>query len=206
LGTRFSTGSATRTSQSISTETEQLLVEKISCNTAEIRKGPPSWSWTSITLDSHNAISFDSVIFNGFLEDSKFRVINIRSPPVTENNPFGWASDGKLKVEGKVVDATLGFSKISLPNELEVQVRRDKYSRATFSADGRNIPIGHAKFLCLLVGHSTKKTPGRSVLQYVLVLKSSNDKPKCHERVGILQVERSKRWFLKASAEVVTII
>jgi hypothetical protein len=191
----------------IGTEPKQFLVQKGSSNAANISNPPPSWSWTSIAFDSLDAISFDSVMGNGFLEDSRhFRVIYVQSNPFSQNNPFGWASGGTLKVKGKVVDAILRSSKVSSPNKLEVQVRRGKYSRATFSADGRNMPNDHAKLLCLLVGHSTKKTPGGSVLQYVLVLRSSNDKPESHERVGILQVERSKRWFSRVSVEEVSII
>jgi hypothetical protein len=193
--------------KSIHTETKQLPVPKSSSNAADVQERPPSWSWTSIVLDCLNAVSFDSVMVNGFLEDNRhFRVIYVQSIPRSPDNPFGWASKGILKVKGKVIDAILRSSKESSANELEVQVSHDKYSRATFSADGRNMPNDHAKLLCLLVGHSTKKTPGGSVLQYVLVLRSSNDEPACHERVGMLQVERSKRWFSRASVEQVTIV
>lgn len=193
--------------ESMHTETKQLLVQKSSSNAADIHKRPPSWSWTSIVFDYLDAISFDSVIVNGFIEDNRhFRVIYVHSNPFSQNNPFSWASGGTLKVKGKVIDAILLSSKESSANKLEVQVRRDEYSRANFSADGLNMPNDHAKLLCLLVGHSTKKTPGGSVLQYVLVLRSSNDKLACHERVGMLQVERSKRWFSRASTEQVTIV
>jgi hypothetical protein len=68
------------------------------------------------------------------------------------------------------------------------------------------MPNEGAKILCLLVGYSTKKTPRGSVLQYVLVLRSTNDKLACHERVGMLQIERSKRWFSKASVVCFTIV
>ncbi len=94
--------------KSIDVETKQLLIQKCSSNVADNHKRPPSWSWTSIVLDGLNAISFRSVMVNGFVEDKgHFRVISVQSTPVSQVNIFGWAYDGILKVKGKVIDAIL---------------------------------------------------------------------------------------------------
>jgi len=144
---------------------------------------------------------------NGFVEDKgHFRVIYVQSIPLSPKNVFGWAKNGILKVEGRAIDAILLSSEASSANRLEVQVTRKKYSRATFSADGRNMPNNDAKLLCLPVGHSKKKTLGGKILQYALVLRSSDDEPTCYQRVGMLQVEGSKRWFSWAPVKEVTII
>jgi hypothetical protein len=88
---------------------------------------------------------------------------------------FGWHSDGNLTVRGQVIDAVLRSFKDLSKDVLEVQVQSDNNSQASFFADDRYMTNDHNKFLCLLIGYSTKKTLGGSVLQYVLVLRSLNN-------------------------------
>jgi hypothetical protein len=64
---------------------------------------PPSWSWTSTVLDGSCYITWGSVTdLFGMKEDPHFSVQEISCIPFSSNNSFGWATNGVLKVKGRV--------------------------------------------------------------------------------------------------------
>ena len=156
-------------------------------------------------LDCRNAISYGVVVVKGLVEDAPhFRVIDVQCHLLTRN-PFGWAVDGILKVEGRVRHATLISSG---PNSavLEVENSLGQLDRADFSTGNRWMQTESQSLLCLLIGCSKSKSSNGPVLQYVLVLQRSESSPDCYERVGMLQFKRFKLWFTGATVEELTIV
>jgi hypothetical protein len=189
--------------ESFDINTEPLLVQMMSSNREHVRspqaRPPPSWSWTSVVFNSPNAISYDCVLKYRLEEDEHFSIQDVQCSPVG-NNLFGWATNGLLKVRGRVVQATPRSPQSFSADKLKVEISRSNYSHAVFVNDGRSLLNDQTRLLCFLVGSSKGKTPKGYILQYAIVLRKSEAKPDYYERVGILQVEDNKVWFPKAAS------
>lgn len=152
---------------------------------------PPSWSWTSAILDGYYIIRWESIgNIQHFRSDPDFSVENISCTPVSQNNPFGWAKDGILKVRGRVTKIVAQPQKWSWDYKLIQTPTTEISPWIEFTHRGKTLNI--SDFLILQLGYEGTSGPEAPHARFIPMLQESKGQPGCWERVTCLRVGKGR--------------
>ncbi|PTB47615.1 hypothetical protein M431DRAFT_526026 [Trichoderma harzianum CBS 226.95] len=192
-----------------------LMWENWLSNPNATKSGAPSWSWATMKGE----LQYDG----GNTDYARAEVISCKTTPVSDRNPFGAVTGGKLVIRGHLNKLWLDAS--------------ESNGRKLFDNDGNAIPDvefisdggsgdwngSRTAVLCLVLGDKPYATrhsnypnccPNyitrcpQSIKCRMMVLVESSDRVGCYQRIGLAKAETYERplWWERCERVTVTVV